>query len=529
MRRLIFVGWTLLFIAGCSDSLHQHALTETIDVDLEVATDKGTVAGQRLSSGIHVFRGIPYSAAPVGDLRWRAPIPGAAWETTRDATQFGRICPQPPTFAALTQQTLPETDEDCLFLNVWTPAKTSGDALPVMVWIHGGGLSIGWSHQGVYDGEELAKRDVIVVSINYRLGPLGFLALPELSAESGASGNYGFLDQVAALQWVQHNIEAFGGDPGRVTIFGESAGGTSVVALVASPITKGLFHGAIAQSPWVTDTNVANLDSPRTFVGSAEDMGSQWIETIAPGGEEARTLEALRAIPASELVAEGGAPLPMYITVDGTFMPDDVEAVFQSGAQRNVPLMIGTNADEGTLFMLGGYGNREQFQTAADATYGERADALLALYLQEGTSVRDAANQFLTDIWFLRATRAILSGMNSVSAPAFQYHFTRVRGANPLGAHHGAEIGYAFNTPGLLGSGEAEEDAPEMVDQALTTAMMGYWTQFAKSGDPNDEGLVEWPAYDGEEPSYLELGDTIAVGSALGAERLDQLEAILAR
>jgi para-nitrobenzyl esterase len=525
MRRFIFVGWTLLFIAGCSDSLPQNALTEATDIDLEVATDQGTVAGQRLPSDIHVFKGIPYAAAPVDDLRWRAPIPGSAWDTTRDATQFGKICPQPPTIAALTQEALPETDEDCLFLNVWTPAKTTGDALPVMVWIHGGGLSIGWSHQAGYDGEELAKRDVVLVSINYRLGPLGFLALPELSAESsGTSGNYGFLDQVAALQWVQRNIEAFGGDPGRVTIFGESAGGTSVVALVASPITEGLIHGAIAQSPWVTDTNVANLDTPRTFVESAEDMGSQWIDTVAPD-EELRTLEALRATPASELVAEGGAQLPMYITVDGTFMPDNVEAAFQSGAQRNVPLMIGTNADEGTLFMLGGYGNREQFQTAAHATYGDRADALLALYLQEDTSVRDAANQFLTDTWFLRATRAILGGMNSVSAPTFQYHFTRVRGANPLGAHHAAEIGYVFKTAGLLGAQEG--DVPEVVDEALTTAMMGYWTQFAKSGDPNAEGLVEWPAYSEKERSFLELGDTIVVGSALGAERLDQLESIL--
>ena len=170
----------------------------------------------------------------------------------------------------MTKEALPETDEDCLFLNIWTPAKTTGDALPVMVWIHGGGLSLGWSNQKGYDGQELVKRDVVLVSINYRLGPLGFLALPELSAESeGASGNHGLLDQVAALEWVQRNIVAFGGDPGRATIFGESAGGTSVVALVASPATEGLFHGAIAQSPWFTDTNVRNLNTPGEFVGSA--------------------------------------------------------------------------------------------------------------------------------------------------------------------------------------------------------------------------------------------------------------------
>ena len=541
MQRMVVVLVTLCLVTGCSQGQPSadaddaatvlaeempDAATSTIGPD--VATDSGAVVGLRLANGLHVYRGIPYSAAPVGDLRWRAPMPASTWGGARDATEFGTICPQPSALAAMTQEALPETGEDCLFLNIWTPAKTTSDALPVMVWIHGGGLSLGWSNQEGYDGQELAKRDVVFVSINYRLGPLGFLALPELSAESeGVSGNYGFLDQVAALEWVQRNIAAFGGDPGRVTIFGESAGGTSIVALVASSTTEGLIHGAIAQSPWITDTNVANLNTPRQFVGSAEEMGSQWIDAIAPDADQ-RTLEALRAMPASELVGDDKTPLPMYVTVGGKFMPDGVEAIFESGHQRSVPLMIGTNADEGTLFMQQSYGDREQFHTAVESTYGGVTDALLALYLSDNTDVRDAANQFLTDTWFLRSTRVVLSGMAAAArAPAYQYHFTRESRENALGAHHAAEIGYAFNNRNSF----AVEDAvaPDAVDEALATAMIGYWTQFAKTGDPNTEGLVEWPAYDQDTRSYLELGEVIAAGRALGAERLDRLDAILAR
>ena len=540
MLLMVGVLMTSFLAAGCAQgqpSAQADAVTDTLgdvpdgvtsDIGVEVATASGTLAGQRLANGLHVYKGIPYAAAPVGDLRWRAPMPASTWEGTRDATAFSRVCPQPSGLAAMTQEALPETDEDCLFLNIWTPAKTTGDALPVMVWIHGGGLSLGWSSQKGYDGQELAKRDVVLVSINYRLGPLGFLALPALSAESeGGSGNYGLLDQVAALEWVQRNIVAFGGDPGRVTIFGESAGGTSVVALVASPATEGLFHGAIAQSPWFTDSNVTKLSAPGRFAASAEEMGARWIDAIAPEATHG-TLEALRAIPASELVGDGIVSLPMYITVDGTFLPDSIEAIFQSGRQRSVPLMIGTNADEGTLFMQVGYGDREQLHATISRTYGEATDALLAPYLSDNADVRDAANQFLTDTWFLRPTRAILGGTTGAArAPAYQYHFTRESRENALGAHHAAEIGYAFNNRNSFAVETAV--APDGVDEALSAAMISYWTQFAKTGDPNSEGRVKWPAYEQATRAFLELGDSIAAGSALGADRLDQLDVILAR
>ena len=271
---------------------------------------------------------------------------------------------------------------------------------------------------------------------------------------------------------------------------------------------------------------MAHRKTPGKFVDSAEAVGSQWIDAIAPESNKA-TLDALRRIPAVQLVGDGKRELPMHITVGGEFMPNGVEAVFKAGDQRDIPLIIGTNADEGTMAIDQGYSDEQQFHATVEHTYGEAADALLALYSSDAAEIRDAANQFLTDAWFLRATRVVLDGMNAVSAPAYQYHFTRVSRENVLGAHHGAEIAYAFNNPNSLFVGNAVD--PDTVDEALAAAMISYWTQFAQTGDPNTEGLVEWPAYDRQTRAYLELRDTITAGSALGSERLDQLDAILTR
>jgi para-nitrobenzyl esterase len=371
MQRFYHIALVLTIVAGfsgCSDKAEAPPPAKAVEapppppaLTPDVTIDSGKLSGDSdAASGVKIFRGIPFAAAPVGDLRWRAPAPVAPWTEVRAATTFGSPCPQPGTLAVMMGGTLPPTSEDCLSLNVWTPAATAADKLPVMVWIHGGGLSLGWSSQGAYDGIELAKRGVVFVSINYRLGPLGFLALPALSEESGnnASGNYGFLDQVAALQWVQRNIARFGGDPKQVTIFGESAGGTSVFALLASPTTEGLFQRAIAQSPWVTDTNIAALKTPGKIVGSAEAMGTQWAETIVGAGGDT-SLANLRSIPAVDMIGDQKPQLPMFITVDGQFMPANGEEIFRTGAQRQVPMIVGTNADEGTLFMMGGYNNRK--------------------------------------------------------------------------------------------------------------------------------------------------------------------------
>ena len=483
--------------------------------DHTVSIDSGRLSGTILEDGVRVFKGIPYAAPPVGELRWRAPAALQGWEGIRSATEFGSICPQPSGLAAMSGGLLPKTDEDCLYLNVWTPALSADESLPVMVWIHGGGLFLGWSNQSGYDGQKIANRGVVLVSINYRLGPLGFLAHPALTKEAGSSGNYGFMDQVAALEWVERNISSFGGNPNQVTIFGESAGGTSVITLLSSSSAKGLVDGAIAQSPWFTENNVAKLAGE----ASAENMGSTWTEAIAPG----KGLSALRQIPAEYLVGDGKVDLPMYVTVDGDFLASSVESIFAGGEQLDVPLIVGTNADEGTMFVtMEGYDNRADFEKGLRDIYGDASAAMLDLYpVTEDKEVRGAVNQWLTDTWFLRAARGFLDSASNKTSPAYQYHFTRAVPGNPLGAHHGAELRYVFNS---LGGQSAFGGSTAAEDLALAESIIAYWTQFAKTGNPNLNGLEPWPEY-GATRSYLELGDNIRSGRALGAQRLDQLEA----
>ena len=481
-----------------------------------ISIDSGRLSGAILDDGVRVFKGIPYAAPPVGELRWRAPQHLKKWEGIRRATEFGSICPQPSGLAAMSGGLLPKTEEDCLFLNVWTPALSSDESLPVMVWIHGGGLFLGWSNQSGYDGQKIANRGVVLVSINYRLGPLGFLAHPALTKESGSSGNYGFMDQVAALEWVKRNIRSFGGNPNQVTIFGESAGGTSVMALLSSPSSKGLVDGAIAQSPWFTEKNVAELSGE----ASAETMGATWTEAIAPG----KGLAALRAIPAKDLVGDGKIDLPMYVTAGGDFLPSSVESIFARGEQLDVPLIVGTNADEGTMFVaMEGYRTKADFEKGLKDLYGDAAAAMLKLYpVMQESEVRGTVNQWLTDSWFLRAARGFLESASNKTAPSYQYHFTRAIPGNTLGAHHGAELRYVFNTLGDQNTFGGETAAEDL---ALAESIIAYWTQFAKTGNPNLEGLEYWPEY-GATRSYLKLGDSITSGRALGAQRLDQFEAI---
>jgi para-nitrobenzyl esterase len=331
------------------------------------------------------------------------------------------------------------------------------------------------------------------------------------------------LDQVAALKWVRRNIAAFGGDPDRVTIFGESAGGTSVVALLASPMSKGLVNGAIAQSPWVTDSNFAPLKTSGKFVPSAESQGADWVATISESGAD---LDKLRKLPASALVGDGKPWLPMFITVDGPFMPVSSETAFKTGRQLNVPVIIGTNANEGSIFMGTIYDSRPKFLAAVKAQYGEISEKLLDLYPgKDGSALASAADQYLTDTMFLRAARAALDDMSNVTANAWQYHFTRVNSSAPsLGANHGREILYVFNT----GISFMKDSAPaDDTDATLAAALIDYWTQFAKTGDPNVPGRSTWPEFHPENREFLEFGDVIRAGSGLGAERLDRLVAIL--
>jgi len=482
--------------------------------------DSGRVQGEQ-QGDISVFRGIPFAAPPVGELRWRPPESVTSWDGTRDATAFSNACPQPGTLAQMMGETLPTLSEDCLYLNVWTPTDDEGAELPVMVWIHGGGLNLGWGHQRGYDGTNFANHGVVLVSINYRLGPLGFLAHPALSAESkqDVSGNYGLLDQLAALEWVQQNIAEFGGDPDNVTIFGESAGGTSVNALVASDLSDGLFHRAIAQSPWVTGSNYALLTEPLPMVASAETLGEQWAERVAGPGA---SLEALRAVSVDDILAKTGDNYPVAVTVDDLFMRDLSGRVFLSGRQQDVPLMVGTNADEGTMFLgVMPFDTPAAYHAAIGNMYGAHADRILTLYpaINE-QELFSAKNQLITDSWFVQGAHDMLQGMSKVSSPAYEYVFTRRSTALPAwGAHHGLEIGYAFHNL----DPRTKTDA----DTALADAMIQYWVQFAKSGNPNVSGLPEWPDYD-EKMGYLELGNEIRAGSDYRGEAVGTLNDIRA-
>ena len=404
-----------------------------------------------------------------------------------------------------------------------TPLAKRGDSLPVMVWIHGGGLNMGWSNQAEYKGNELAKRGVVLVSINYRLGPLGFLAHESLSAESAEkrSGNYGFLDQIAALEWVKRNAAAFGGDPNNVTIFGESAGGTSVHALVASPLAKGLFHRAIAQSAWITETNIAHLSEAYPTQKSAHALGADWSTRVTDNASA--SAKDLRSLDVRTIIQKTGADgFTPVITVGDAFMPTSSEARFRQGEHNYVPLIAGSNADEGTMFQsFLPVKDRAAFDGMVSASFGEKAQAVTALYPSSSKEELDAQlNQFITDGWFLRGTRNMLLGAAKTGAPVYQYHFTRNSPVQPAwGAHHAAEIPYAFNT--------LDNEAFAATDHKLADAMIQYWVQFAKTGDPNVDGLPTWPRFDAQQQSYLELGDEIKTGKALGAERCDAVQNLL--
>ncbi len=495
--------------------------------DAVVKTASGKLQGEVLDadSGLTVYRGIPFAAAPVGELRWKAPQPVSKWSGVRDATEFGAICPQSPVLAMMTGAALPETSEDCLFLNVWTTHRDGDDPRPVMVWIHGGGLSLGWSNEATYEGSAFAAKGVVLVSINYRLGPLGYLSHPALSRESGGeSGNYGFLDQIAALRWVERNIARFGGDPGNVTIFGESAGGTSVHALMASPLAAGLIDRAIAESPWITDTNIRPLEGANGMHASAEEVGVAWANALLGDGE--KTAKALRSLDPQTIITktpQAGQPgaYEPHITYGTAFMPESSEDRYSAGKQNDIPLMAGTNRNEGTMFMsFQPLADRAQFLETLRGVYGDHAEKVAELYPSSSAEeLKVQQDRFITDTWFLRGTRRMLLGMDNVSSPAFQYFFTRVNPENPAwGAHHAAELGYVFNT--LRGENYDE------TDDRLAELMIDYWVQFARTGDPNGGDRPAWPQFNGKEQAYLELGDEVRTGTALEGKINDRLEAI---
>jgi para-nitrobenzyl esterase len=512
-QRILAVGVLLMLISSLWSWSQPCPSDETV-----VATEQGCVRGESLGA-VKIFRGIPYAAPPVGELRWKAPQEHPYWEGIRDALQFGKSCPQLP--GTIFRYQL-EMEEDCLSLNIWTPRADPTAKFPVMVWIHGGGLVQGSSSQMVnnrltYDGRLLAEKfGVVVVTINYRLAQLGFLAHPALSAESeyNISGNYGLLDQIFALRWVQKNIQNFGGDARNVTIFGESGGGKSVCALLASPLARGLFQRAIIQSGGCP----SNLRKLRDSSGreSAEAQGERFARAIGCA-EAADVLACLRSKTAQEILhtLPGEASIlstaeKWDFTVDGVVLPESLGRALESGNFNTVPLIAGTTGNEASIFT--GKLNittPAQYEAFVRALFRENADRVLALYPASAyPSPKAALDALISDISFVCPTRRFTRAVAKYQLKTFLYHFTyvtRVAAQLGLGAFHGSEIPFVF--------GNLANPTPQ--ERALSDAMMAYWTNFAKFSDPNGGTLPLWPAYTLSEDPHLQLDSPITADREL--------------
>jgi para-nitrobenzyl esterase len=454
----------------------------------------GKLAGV-LADGIVAYKGIGFAAPPIGALRWKPPQPVVAWQGTRKADTYGPSCVQDPTFARLFGAP-PAIDEDCLYLNVWTPATSAADKLPVMVWIYGGGFVGGMTSVPAYDGAHFAHRGVVLVSVAYRLGAFGFLAHPELSRESGnGSGNYGIEDQIAGLRWVKTNIAKFGGDPSRVTIFGESAGGISVSMLAASPLAKGLFQRAISESggsfaPAHRDAEGGENVPPLSV---AEASGQKFLAKLGVSHvEEARALSA----DTLQKAVGPGLQADFWPVFDGHVLLGDQYELYEAGHFNDTPVLIGTNSDEGALFVQSM--TAAMFESSIRKGYGAKADAILAVYphatdAEALQAARDTARDSLFG-WHTWAWAHLQSQKGK--GMAYVYYFDHRTPQSPHGASHGSEIGYVFGNLGGFGGGPAGlSGPPRREDTATSELMMSYWVNFAKNGDPNGAGLPAWPAF----------------------------------
>jgi para-nitrobenzyl esterase len=504
--------------------------TETSPCKCKVRTGAGQVEG-RLEEGIWEFLGIPYAAPPTGERRWRPPAPVPAWEGVRPCKQFGDSCPQPdaPWYG------LGSLGEDCLYLNIWVGAGESEAPLPVMVWIHGGAFLSGSTslqlRRGLplYEGRRLAARGVVVVTINYRLGPFGFLSHPLLSRESpeGVSGNYGLLDQLAALRWVRENAASFGGDASRITLFGESAGAVSILDLMVSPLGEGLFQGAIAESApfWIQHI----LPPAYRSLEEAERMGGELARALGSRGMPDE-LGDMRSRGEEELIAAahleaGLLPGGMHFgpVVDGWLLPDRPERLFLQGKQNPARLIIGSNRDEANFFLAALDLTPSDYEELVGRMAGELSGEALRLFPVGGIEgVYPALSAMVTAFEFTAPCRFLARCLNDQGVNAYLYHFTRVpptEQGRTLCSCHGSEIPYVF---GAIDPGEGYGES----DLMLSAVMMDYWVNFAAAGDPNGAGLIPWPPYTPQADLSLELSGEIAVVSGLRREASDLAERI---
>lgn len=539
MKRLV-----LLLACGCMVGAGSTAasLPDT------VRTDAGLVSGTAgaVSADVRVFKGIPYAAPPVGELRWRPPQPAVHWDGVRKAEQFAARCmqgvfgggpgrqggarqggtPGQPGAAAGRQGAAPApqaagppqppTSEDCLYINIWTPASSASDRRPVMVFSYGGGFTNGAGSEPRYDGEALAKKGAVVVTYNYRLGPFGWFAHPELTKESGrhASGNYGLMDAIAALRWVNKNIANFGGDPRNITIFGESAGAFQVAGMAASPEAKGLFRRAIAESGGYMGIQIGRT----VTLAQAEEAGAKMTDSTG-----AKSLTDLRAKPADEIQQQlRGSGL----IVDGWYIADDLATIFAQGKQNDADVLVGSNRDEGTFFPR--QGNTEQFIARTRDRLGDLAETFFTLYPAGSDANANAAYlaSFRDEMSWQMRQWALSHAKRGKKA--YVYYFTHEPPTGPgqfgRGATHTAELAYVFNN--LL---PANREWPQ-IDRTLADQMSSYWINFATSGDPNGKGLPVWPPYkDKVTGRAMILGDKTEPEPALDSPRLELFDRLYAR
>jgi len=502
-KKSYLIAVFVLFFAGMAES-QQPA---------PVKVQEGLLQGTH-ENGLTIYKGIPFAAPPVGDLRWRAPQPAEKWEGIKQADKFA---------AAPMQGGNPPSgkNENCLYLNIWTPSKSEKDKIPVLVWIYGGGFSFGSTSDPVHNGEHLARKGVVLVSIAYRVGQLGFLAHPELSAENpqGVSGNYGLLDMIAGLKWIQKNIAAFGGDPDKVTIFGESAGGIAVSMLCASPLAIGLFHGAISQSG-----GSFGPTRPTTFPGEnmktlkqAEEAGLSFAQKVGVSSvADLRNIEA-GLLPSG--MGMGGA----WPIIDGYVIPDDQFRLYEAGRYNDIPILVGYNSDEGASFSR--EKTPEEFISGVKLRYGKFADELVKAYPTGETAVpktardlaRDAAFGWHTWSWARLQSR---TGKSKVYYYYFDQHpdYPKDSPRYGYGSPHGQDVAYVFM--------HLDPTNPQTTksDLEISEVMGTYWTNFAKHGHPNGEGVPDWPAFSESNPVVMYLGPNAHTGPVPSKESLKVLD-----
>ncbi len=468
----------------------------TPDLVAPVRVTGGLISGTLSQDGdIQIYRGIPFAAPPVGDLRWKAPQSVKPWSGVRQCDAFGPSPMQgkPNPFGPWSAEYLIPKEpisEDCLYLNVWSGAGSARVKRPVLVWIYGGGFNSGGSGCAIYDGEAMAKKGVVFVSINYRVGPFGFLAHPELTKESGASGNYGLMDQIAALQWVQKNIAAFGGDPTNVTIAGQSAGSMSVNCLVASPLAKNLFTKAIAESG-------AGFARSYPTLQQAEETGLKMAQAL-----EASSLAELRAKSAEEILkkAQGRGPI-----IDGYVLPESIAAIFAAHKENDVTLLTGWNEDEGMAF--GPPKSAADYRNQIDQQYGDQAQTFLKFY--PGSTDAEAATsqtKISRDMSFGAQNYTWANIQSNAGKKVYVYRFARKLPATGeyarYGAFHTGEVAYAYDNLKFI---DHQLRPLEPADTELATIMSTYWANFIKTGNPNGKGLPNWPAYSTKDKRIIEL------------------------